>query len=84
MSLGKFKEKLNKFLQIYDIFNTLVWFNEIYYNKLPNTLNFGQLLIIEMMREKLEVDEEKQDRTAHFEEHLKGFKAKLEEMKEEI
>lgn len=37
-----------------------------------------------MMREKLEVDEEKQDRTAHFEEHLKGFKAKLEEMKEEI
>lgn len=33
-----------------------------------------------MIREKIEVDEEKQDRTAHFEEHLKGFKGKLEEM----
>jgi hypothetical protein len=30
-----------------------------------------------MIKEKMEVDEERQDRTAHFEEHLKGFKTKL-------
>lgn len=30
-----------------------------------------------MNKEKLEVDDEKQDRLAHFEEHLKGFNSKL-------